>query len=74
MRFRKPAYSLMFNNTNPLVKNPDWDVRLSKTGYTDERPLPADACQTGSSGARHRTAQLGGQTHPVGMPTASASG
>ena len=36
MRFTKPAYSLMFNNTNPLVKNPDWDVRLSKTGYTDE--------------------------------------
>ncbi|MEV3808696.1 D-alanyl-D-alanine endopeptidase [Aeromonas dhakensis] len=36
MRFRTPAYSLMFNNTNPLVKNPDWDVRLSKTGYTDE--------------------------------------
>ena len=36
MRFHKPAYSLMFNNTNPLVKNPDWDVRLSKTGYTDE--------------------------------------
>lgn len=36
MRFAAPAYSLMFNNTNPLVKNPDWDVRLSKTGYTDE--------------------------------------
>ncbi|QJT25434.1 D-alanyl-D-alanine endopeptidase [Aeromonas media] len=36
MRFSTPAYSLMFNNTNPLVKNPDWDVRLSKTGYTDE--------------------------------------
>lgn len=36
MRFRTPAYSLMFNNTNPLVKNPDWDVRLSKTGFTDE--------------------------------------
>ena len=36
MRFSKPTYSLMFNNTNPLVKNPDWDVRLSKTGYTDE--------------------------------------
>ena len=36
MRFTTPAYSLMFNNTNPLVKNPDWDVRLSKTGYTDE--------------------------------------
>ena len=36
MRFMAPAYSLMFNNTNPLVKNPDWDVRLSKTGYTDE--------------------------------------
>ena len=36
MRFKTPAYSLMFNNTNPLVKNPDWDVRLSKTGFTDE--------------------------------------
>ncbi|BBS88897.1 D-alanyl-D-alanine endopeptidase [Aeromonas media] len=36
MRFSTPAYNLMFNNTNPLVKNPDWDVRLSKTGYTDE--------------------------------------
>ncbi|ENY73938.1 D-alanyl-D-alanine carboxypeptidase [Aeromonas diversa CDC 2478-85] len=36
MRFAKPAYSLMFNNTNPLVKNGDWDVRLSKTGYTNE--------------------------------------
>ncbi|HHQ4685016.1 TPA: D-alanyl-D-alanine endopeptidase [Aeromonas veronii] len=36
MRFSVPAYSLMFNNTNPLVKNPDWDVRLSKTGFTDE--------------------------------------
>lgn len=36
MRFLAPSYSLMFNNTNPLVKNPDWDVRLSKTGFTDE--------------------------------------
>lgn len=36
MRFAAPSYSLMFNNTNPLVKNPDWGVRLSKTGYTDE--------------------------------------
>ncbi|MCF5846332.1 D-alanyl-D-alanine endopeptidase [Aeromonas veronii] len=36
MRFSAPTYSLMFNNTNPLVKNPDWDVRLSKTGFTDE--------------------------------------
>lgn len=36
MRFNAPTYSLMFNNTNPLVKNPDWDVRLSKTGFTDE--------------------------------------
>lgn len=36
IRFSSPAYSLMFNNTNPLVKNADWDVRLSKTGFTDE--------------------------------------
>ena len=36
MRFAVPGYSLHFNNTNPLVKNPDWDVRLSKTGFTNE--------------------------------------
>nr|WP_042002041.1 D-alanyl-D-alanine endopeptidase [Aeromonas bivalvium] len=36
MRFRTPDYSLHFNNTNPLVKNPDWNVRLSKTGFTNE--------------------------------------
>ncbi|PJG58629.1 D-alanyl-D-alanine endopeptidase [Aeromonas cavernicola] len=34
--FQTPSYSLMFNNTNPLVKNPDWGVGLSKTGFTDE--------------------------------------
>lgn len=36
MRFAVPGYRLHFNNTNPLVKNQDWDVRLSKTGFTNE--------------------------------------
>ena len=27
---------LAFRNTNPLVKNPSWDVGLSKTGYIHE--------------------------------------
>ena len=66
MRFSAPAYSLMFNNTNPLVKNPDWDVRLSKTGFTDE----AGRClvmprQTGQPRARHRAAQLGWANAPL---------
>lgn len=37
MRFSAPAYSLMFNNTNPLVKNPDWDVRLSRPASLTKR-------------------------------------
>ncbi|MGL5030088.1 MAG: D-alanyl-D-alanine endopeptidase [Aeromonas sp.] len=36
IHFSTPVYSLMFNNTNPLVKNPKWGVLLSKTGFTDE--------------------------------------
>jgi D-alanyl-D-alanine endopeptidase (penicillin-binding protein 7) len=34
--FRKPNYTLGFNNTNHLVRKADWDVRLSKTGFTNE--------------------------------------
>ncbi len=36
MRFNKPAYSLLFNTTNPLVKNDSWHVKLQKTGFTNE--------------------------------------
>jgi D-alanyl-D-alanine endopeptidase (penicillin-binding protein 7) len=28
--------TLLFNNTNRLVKNPDWDIGLQKTGYISE--------------------------------------
>jgi serine-type D-Ala-D-Ala endopeptidase (penicillin-binding protein 7) len=27
---------LQFNNTNRLVKNPDWEIGLQKTGYISE--------------------------------------
>ncbi|MCY1187272.1 D-alanyl-D-alanine endopeptidase [compost metagenome] len=36
MRFNHPNYSLGFFNTNPLTRNPKWDVRLTKTGFTNE--------------------------------------
>ncbi|MBT1446183.1 D-alanyl-D-alanine endopeptidase [Shewanella sp. JM162201] len=36
MTFGKPRYSLAFNNTNRLTKKADWDIELSKTGFTDE--------------------------------------
>ncbi|MGL5006656.1 MAG: D-alanyl-D-alanine endopeptidase [Plesiomonas sp.] len=36
MHFNTPSYVLQFVNTNPLVRNDSWNVRLSKTGYTDE--------------------------------------
>lgn len=34
--FSNPRYVLAFYNTNPLIKKDNWDIRLSKTGYTDE--------------------------------------
>ncbi|NPU90964.1 MAG: D-alanyl-D-alanine endopeptidase [Gammaproteobacteria bacterium] len=35
-RFKKPNYSLAFYNTNPLVRNNKWDIRLSKTGFNNK--------------------------------------
>jgi D-alanyl-D-alanine endopeptidase (penicillin-binding protein 7) len=35
-RFSKPSYSLSFFNTNPLVRNGKWDIRLTKTGFTND--------------------------------------
>ena len=34
--FHHPRYVLAYYNTNPLVRNRHWDIRLTKTGYTDE--------------------------------------
>jgi D-alanyl-D-alanine endopeptidase (penicillin-binding protein 7) len=34
--FRKPVYSLGFRNTDHLVRKPDWDIQLTKTGFTNE--------------------------------------
>ncbi|QYJ75494.1 D-alanyl-D-alanine endopeptidase [Shewanella sp. FJAT-52076] len=33
--FGKPRYSLAFYNTNRLVNKDNWDIRLTKTGFTD---------------------------------------
>lgn len=34
--FSKPGYVEGFNNTNPLVRNDNWRVIISKTGFTNE--------------------------------------
>ncbi|MFP1748939.1 D-alanyl-D-alanine endopeptidase [Lonsdalea quercina] len=34
--FANPAYKLPFRNTNHLVFRPDWNIQLTKTGFTDE--------------------------------------
>jgi D-alanyl-D-alanine endopeptidase (penicillin-binding protein 7) len=34
--FRKPNYTLGFRNTNRLVHKANWNIQLTKTGYTDE--------------------------------------
>lgn len=34
--FSKPRYVLAFFNTNTLVNKKNWDIAISKTGYTDE--------------------------------------
>lgn len=39
-RFSKPRYTLAFANTNPLLRNENWDIEISKTGYT----RPAGQC------------------------------
>lgn len=40
--FQKPNYTLPFRNTNHLVFNDKWDVKLTKTGFTN----PAGHCLT----------------------------
>ncbi|PZP24440.1 MAG: D-alanyl-D-alanine endopeptidase [Pseudomonas kuykendallii] len=34
--FRKPNYTLGFRNTNHLVYKANWNIQLTKTGFTDE--------------------------------------
>ncbi|ACO76389.1 penicillin-binding protein 7 precursor [Azotobacter vinelandii CA] len=34
--FQQPRYVQNFNNTNPLVRNPDWRIEVTKTGFIDE--------------------------------------
>ncbi|AIG01771.1 D-alanyl-D-alanine endopeptidase [Pseudomonas fluorescens] len=34
--FRKPSYTLGFSNTDHLVNRPNWDIKLTKTGFTNQ--------------------------------------
>ncbi|SFC44010.1 D-alanyl-D-alanine endopeptidase [Pragia fontium] len=34
--FQKPNYTLEFRNTNYLVKKDDWNIQLTKTGFTNQ--------------------------------------
>lgn len=34
--FRKPNYTLGFRNTDHLVRKDNWDIRLTKTGFTNQ--------------------------------------
>ncbi|TBU99262.1 D-alanyl-D-alanine endopeptidase [Stutzerimonas kirkiae] len=34
--FRKPNYTLGFRNTNGLVRKADWNIQLTKTGFTND--------------------------------------
>ena len=36
MAFRKPNYTLGFRNTDHLVNKPNWDIKLTKTGFTND--------------------------------------
>ena len=36
IRWKSGDRTLQYNNTNRLVKNPDWDIGLQKTGYISE--------------------------------------
>lgn len=34
--FRKPTYTLGFSNTDHLIRNSTWDIKLTKTGFTNQ--------------------------------------
>ncbi|MCU1748776.1 D-alanyl-D-alanine endopeptidase [Pseudomonas sp. 6D_7.1_Bac1] len=34
--FRKPSYSLGFHNTDHLINKANWDIKLTKTGFTNQ--------------------------------------
>lgn len=34
--FRKPSYTLGFSNTDHLVNRANWDIKLTKTGFTNQ--------------------------------------
>ena len=34
--FRKPTYTLGFSNTDHLVRKDNWDIKLTKTGFTNQ--------------------------------------
>lgn len=36
IHFQNPAYTLEFRNTNYLVKKDDWNIQLTKTGFTND--------------------------------------
>ncbi len=57
--------TLQYNNTNRLVKNPDWDIGLQKTGYISEagQCLVMQAKMAGPQ-ADHGVPGLGRQVQP----------
>ena len=58
---------LGFNNTNNLVKNAQWDIQLSKTGYIREAGKCLVMMATiAQPPVRHRAARFGGSLHAPG--------
>lgn len=33
--FKKPSYTLGFHNTDHLINKDDWDIKITKTGFTN---------------------------------------
>lgn len=59
--FSNPPYTLPFRNTNHLVYRPDWNISLTKTGFTN----PAGHCLVMRTVINHR---------PVGLVVLDAYG
>jgi len=59
--FSNPSYTLPFRNTNHLVYRPDWNISLTKTGFTN----PAGHCLVMRTVINHR---------PVGLVVLDAYG
>ena len=62
-----------FRNTNLLVRKPDWDIKVSKTGFINEAGECRSCWPASTAATGHRAAGLAGQARALATRYASAA-